>query len=131
MDWLSAFGFDKLDLYFETACEGMDGECFHYSVYFDAPMTDEKKHETMEAVERYFAAHYPEGDAAESGLPDNYTGDRFAFEQEDHLDVELDLGNVRPDKAFQDGIIQDVLNALNTVPGIRKVIVNEGCDDYC
>lgn len=125
MDWMQAFGFDKLELKYTVSCEGMDGECFHYLVEFDAPVTDEKEHELLEALRKYDMSD------EEKGI---FAGEvwhtKFGCTQDTQIDIELDLGNCNGSAAFQNEVIRSILLALNEVAGVRKVIVNEGCDDF-
>ena len=127
MDWMKAFGFDELDLHYTATCEGMDGECFHYLVEFDAPFTEETKQAVLEALETHHGALNDEEN-------DRFAGEvwltGFGCETDSQVDIELDLGNCPPDKFFQDRVIRSVLLALNDVPGMRSVIVNQGCDDF-
>lgn len=117
--------FSNLGLYFPTEFGGYDGEMFHYSVHFAEPLTEQKKQEVEEAL----CGQLEPLNDEEKGI---YTGDYFFYDcdEPDLLDIELDLGNCRGPYGFEDKVINGVLLALNNVPGITKVIVNEGCDEY-
>ena len=127
MDWMSAFGFDKLDLCFAVTCEGMDGECFHYLVEFDAQVTEETQNTVLAAIEQQQA---PMNDEEHDLFPGEVWLSEFGCESDNQLDIELDLGNCHGGKNYQDEVIQSILLALNDVPGVRSVIVNQGCDDF-
>lgn len=127
MDWMSVFGFDKLDLRYEASCEGMDGECFHYLVDFDAPVTEKTQNDVMAAIEQQME---PLNDEEKDLFPGEVWLSEFGCENDNQLDIELDLGNCHGDKFYQDQVIQSILLALNDVSGVRSVIVNQGCDDF-
>ena len=127
MDWMSAFGFDRLDLHYDASCEGMDGECFHYLVEFNAPVTEGQKQDVLDAMEKY---HAPMTDEENDLFPGEVWLSDFGCENDSQIDIELDLGNCHGDKDYQDQVIQSILLALNDVPGVRSVIVNQGCDDF-
>jgi hypothetical protein len=109
-------GFDKLGLYYDVHMEGIDGENFYYSVYFD-DFTEDKLQETIKAIAEY-TKPFEERDIY-LGYVDVTMGDG-------KLDIYLDVGNTSP--MYEDVAIKGILHALNTVSGIRSVIVNEDCD---
>lgn len=111
----SMMGFDKLDLYFEAHMAGIDGECFHYSVYFEEGYSDAKLKETETVIEE-FAASFDE---------ETYPGYMDVSKNDDKVNIYLDLGNTDPGES--DNIIKGILTTLNKVSGIKCVIVNEGC----
>lgn len=113
--------FDELGLYFPAKMAGLDGECFHYSVYYQIKLTDAVFAETRKAITDYFAPFY-END-------DTYPGDIDIINEEDMVQIELDLGNVAPRQ--ENKSVEGILMALNEVPGIERVVVNEGCDCEC
>lgn len=117
--------YDKLGLYFPAELAGIDGEMFHYAVNFDKPVTEELKQKVADAINALF-----EPINAKEGT---YTGDFFFCngDNENQLDIELDLGNARPvTMKHENQVINSILLALNTIPGIREVVINEGCDDF-
>ena len=111
--------FDDLGLYFPATMAGLDGECFHYSVYVDVPVTDALCEEIQNKINEQFEPFY-END-------DTFPGDIDVFNEDDMIEIELDLGNVKPDRDFQTEIINGILLALNNVSGIQRVVLNEGC----
>ena len=116
--------YDKLGLYFPARLAGLDGEMFHYDVNFEAPVTQEKKQEVSGAIAKLLEPLNDE----EKGT---YTGDWWTGTPAgNQLSIELDLGNCRGPWGFDDKVVNSILLALNTVPGIREVVVNDGCDDY-
>lgn len=108
-------GLDQLDLYFEAHMEGIDGECFNYSVYFEDGCPDAKVEETDRAVTEF----------AESFDEEDYPGYMDVSKMDDKANIYLDLGNTDPEES--DTIIKGILKALNQVAGIKTVIINEGC----
>ena len=117
--------YDKLGLYYPAKLAGFDGEMFHYAVSFDKPVTNELEQKVADAIHARL-----EPMNAEEGT---YTGDFFFYggETENQMEIELDLGNARPATvAHENQVINSILLALNTVPGIREVVINEGCDDF-
>lgn len=116
--------YSTLGLYFEAQLAGFDGEMFYYTVYLTEPNTEEKRREIDEALDAHFSQY-----AGKEGI---YTGDYWTGEgDERRAEITLDLGNCRGPYGFDDEVVKGVLKALNNVTGIQKVIVNEGCDDYC
>lgn len=120
-DWVKSMGFDKLGLYYEIKMDGIEGECFDYSIYLDGDVTDEKCEEIIKAISDYFKP-YDEKEI--------YTGYIDVSKEDDKVFIYLDLGNTECDMQFQDGIIKGILTALNSVSGIKSVVVNEGLDDF-
>ena len=114
--------FDSLGLYYKAIMAGLDGECFHYSVYLDVPVTDKLCTEIENAINEQFEPFY-ESD-------DTYPGDISVSNEDDMVEIELDLGNAKQDKAFQDECVNNILLALNNVSGIQRVVVNEGCGEF-
>lgn len=110
-------GIDKLDLYYEAHCAGLDGECFDYSVYFDSELTDEKFEKTNSAINEFISSFNDK---------DMYIGYIDVSKKEDKVYIYLDLGNAEPDNG--DVAIHGILKALNNVPGIKSVIMNQECD---
>lgn len=116
-DWIKAMGFDKLGLYYNIRMDGLDGECFEYSVYFENGLTDEKFGEADKAIDE-FLKPYNEKEI--------YMGYIAVSRKDDKINIYLDLGNVKPQ--YENVSIKGILQALNNVSGIKSVVVNEGCD---
>ena len=114
--WNEAFGLTKLALNFPAYADGMEGECFRYSVYFSDDTADEEKANAVRNAIR----NYDFGLTA-----DVYTGYISVSAEEQMVSVFLDLGNAEPQN--ENRLIQGILLALNDVPGIKKVIINEDC----
>ncbi|MBR1822787.1 MAG: hypothetical protein IJ779_00990 [Ruminococcus sp.] len=103
------------ELYYTAHAEGMEGECFYYSVYFTDGVADENRVKTVsDAVNSY-----------DFGLiDDDYAGYISVSADEGKVSVYLDLGNVQPQNEMRS--IHGILYALNQVGDIEKVIINEG-----
>lgn len=119
LDWIKLMGLDKLGLYYSIKVDGIDGECFHYSVYLDGEVTEEKCNEIGKAIRDYFKP-YDEKEI--------YTGYLNISKKDDKIFIYLDLGNVKPQ--YEDVSINGILQALNNVSGIKSVVINEGLDDF-
>lgn len=107
----SMMGFDKLGLYYEVHMAGIDGECFHYSIYFKEGLIQKKWQETELAVNDFIDSY------------DVYLGDIDILQEDDKVMIELDLGNVESE--YENIAIEGILKALNNVFGIDSVILNE------
>ena len=118
-DWTKSMGFDKLGLYYEIGMDGIEGECFDYSVYLDGDVTEEKRDEITKAIGEYFAP-YDEKEI--------YTGYLDVSADDDKIMIYLDLGNVSPQ--YEQVSINGILQAINNVSGIKSVVVNEGLGDF-
>lgn len=118
-DWTKAMGLDKLGLYYNIKADGIEGECFDYSVYLDGDVTEEKYKEICNAVHD-FQEPYEEKDI--------YMGYLDISKEDDKIFIYLDLGNVTPQ--YEQASIEGILKALNNVSGIKSVIINEGLDDF-
>ena len=108
-------GLDNLDLYYEVHLVNLDGECFIYSIYLNDEITNEKIEEIKKSVED-FSNNF------------NYNGDTYPGyidikQKEDIVTIFLDLGGVLPQN--ENISIQGILNTLNNVEGIKKVMINE------
>jgi hypothetical protein len=110
-------GFDRLGLSYEAHIAGIDGENFTYSVYFEDAPTDGQSKEVVKAVAEYLKP-YEERDV--------YMGYIDVTRDSEKVSIYLDLGNVQPQ--YEDVAVKGILQALDGVPGVRSVIVNEGCD---
>ena len=110
-------GFDRLGLYYEVHMAGIDGECFHYSVYFENGLTDEKFGELDKAIDEFVKPYNDK---------DIYIGYISVSKEDDKATVYLDLGGSTPNN--EEIAIKGILKALNSVSGIKSVILNEGCD---
>ena len=114
--WDDALGLTKLDLSYTAHVDGFDGECFDYSVYFTDDTADTAKEDAVRNAVQSF-------DFNVTG--DDYIGYISISSDNNKVLIYLDLGNVQPQN--ENKIIQGILLALNSVQGIKKVIINEGC----
>lgn len=114
-DFDSIFGIDQLDLNYEAHVAGFDGESFLYSVYFDGGVTDEKAEEIQQVMSGY---------SSQNGDEENYMGYIDIYNGEDQIMIYLDLGGVSEENSNM--AVTGILNALNSVSGIKSVIINEG-----
>lgn len=114
--WDDALGLTNLDLSYNAHVDGFDGECFDYSVYFADDTADETKADAVRNAVQSF-------DFNVTG--DDYIGYLSISSDNNKVSIYLDLGNVQPQN--ENKIIQGILLALNSVQGIKKVIINEGC----
>lgn len=113
-DFDSIFGIDQLDLDYEAHVAGFDGESFLYSVYFDGGVTDEKAEEIQQVMSDY---------SSQNGDEENYMGYIDIYKGEDQIMIYLDLGGVSEENSNM--AVTGVLKALNSVSGIKSVIINE------
>ena len=113
-DFDSIFGIDQLDLNYEAHVAGFDGESFLYSVYFDDGVTDEKTEEIQQVMSDY---------SSQNGDEENYMGYIDVYKGEDQMMIYLDLGGVSEENS--NVAVTGVLKALNSVSGIKSVIINE------
>lgn len=116
-NWDEAVGITKLALNYTAHAEGLDGECFTYSVYFtDGTAGEEKANAVTNAI-----------NAFDFNLTrkDDYLGYRSVSAHDNKVLIYLDLGNTDPQN--ENKIIHGILLALNSVKGIKEVIVNEDC----
>lgn len=111
--------FSRLNLYYEARLNGIEGECFDYSVYLDGEVTEEKRREISSAIGEFFAP-YDEKEI--------YTGYLNISRKDDRIYIYLDLGNVEPQ--YENVSIEGILLALNNVSGIKYVVINEGLVDF-
>lgn len=118
-DLTKAMGLDKLGLYYNIKADGIEGECFNYSIYLDGDVTEEKCCEIGSAISEFFAPY------SEKEI---YTGYLNISKEDDKVEIYLDLGNVEPQ--YENVSINGILQALNNVSGIKSVIVNEGLYDF-
>lgn len=113
-DFDSILGIDQLDLNYEAHVAGFDGESFLYSVYFDGGVTDEKAEEIQQVMQGY---------SSQNGDEENYMGYIDIYKGEDQIMIYLDLGGVSEENSNM--AVTGILNALNSVSGIKSVIINE------
>lgn len=113
-DFDSILGIDQLDLNYEAHVAGFDGESFLYSVYFDDGVTDEKAEEIQQVMSDY---------SSQNGDEENYMGYIDVYKGEDQIMIYLDLGGVSEENS--NVAVTGVLKALNSVAGIKSVIINE------
>lgn len=112
-DFDSIFGIDQLDLNYEAHVAGFDGESFLYSVHLDGDVTDEKVDEIQQVMADY---------SSQNGDEENYMGYNI-YKGEDQIMIYLDLGGVSEEDS--NVAVTGVLKALNSVSGIKSVIINE------
>lgn len=112
--WDDILGISKLALDYTAHAEGIEGECFYYSVYFADDTAGEEKAEIVSnAVESF-----------DLGLADDeYSGYLSITADNDKVQIYLDLGNVQGKNEKK--VIHGILLALNNVRGIKSVIINE------
>lgn len=113
-DFDSMFGIDQLDLNYEAHVAGFDGESFLYSVHLDGDVTDEKVDEIQQVMADY---------SSQNGDEENYMGYIDIYKGEDQIMIYLDLGGVSEENS--NAAVTGVLKALNSVSGIKSVIINE------
>jgi hypothetical protein len=107
-------GITRLGLSYPTHTEGIEGECFNYSVYFTDDTAGEEKAATVRNVVESF----------DFGLKDDdYAGYLSISADKDKVTIYLDLGNVQPGN--ENKVIHGILLALNNVQDIKSVIINE------
>ena len=114
--WDDALGLTKLELSYTAHVDGFYGECFVYSVYFTDDTADEAKADAVRNAVHSFDFNVTD---------DDYIGCLSISLDDNKVSIFLDLGNVQPQN--ENKIIQGTLLALNSVHGIKKVIINEGC----
>lgn len=117
-DWDDSLGLKKLSLRYPVHAEGMEGECFTYSVYFETIAGEQERTAVINAIKTY--------DFNLSG--DDYIGYIDVTMKDGKVEIYLDLGNTQPEN--EEKIIHGILLALNALEGIHRVIVNEGYDDF-
>lgn len=113
-DFDSILGIDQLELNYEAHVAGFDGESFLYSVYLDGGVTDEKVDEIQQVMADY---------SSQNGDEENYMGYIDIYKGEDQIMIYLDLGGVSEENCNM--AVTGILNALNSVAGIKSVIINE------
>lgn len=113
-DFDSIFGIDQLDLNYEAHVAGFEGESFLYSVHIDGGVTDEKVDEIQQVMADY---------SSQNGDEENYMGYIDIYKGEDQIMIYLDLGGVSEENSNM--AVTGILNALNSVSGIKSVIINE------
>ncbi|MDE6781717.1 MAG: hypothetical protein K2J40_09700 [Ruminococcus sp.] len=112
--WDEFLGLTQLDLNYTAHAEGIEGECFDYNVYFTDGTADNEKSDAVSNAIRNF-------DFKLTG--DGYAGYLNVLSEDDKVLIYLDLGNVEPKN--ENKVIHGILLALNSVQGIKKVIINE------
>lgn len=113
-DFDGIFGIEQLDLNYEAHVAGFDGESFLYSVYLDGGVTDEKAEEIQQVMADY---------SSQNGDEENYMGYIDVYKGEDQIMIYLDLGGVSEENCNM--AVTAILKALNSVAGIKSVIINE------
>ena len=104
---------DRSALHYPVRTEDLDGEMLIYSIYFKGGADAQKVDAVREAVDAYDFQL----------VDDDYAGYISVSEKDGKALVYLDLGNTRPQNEFK--IIQGILLAVNEIPDIEKVIINE------
>lgn len=111
--WDEFLGLTQLDLNYTAHAEGIEGECFDYTVYFTDGTADKQKADAVSNAIRDFDFKLTDND---------YTGYLDVSSENDKVLIYLDLGNVEPKN--ENKVIHGILLALNSVQGIKKVIIN-------
>ncbi|MDE6540317.1 MAG: hypothetical protein K2K66_09005 [Ruminococcus sp.] len=112
--WDEFLGLTQLDLNYTAHAEGIEGECFDYTVYFTDGTADKKKVDAVRNAIQDFDFKLTDND---------YAGYLNVSSENDKVLIYLDLGNVEPNN--ENKVIHGILLALNSVQGIKKVIINE------
>lgn len=115
-EMLEMLELNELDLKYEVGIEGFDGECFMYSVYFEDKVSEENYASVEKVIEEYINQNEED---------DEYPGYISVTNEENKVSIYHDLGNTDGTNRH----IHGVLNAINSVPGVKKVIINEGSMD--
>lgn len=116
-EWDEILGLTGLALNYTAHAEGMEGECFLYSVYFTDGTANEEQADAVRNAIQAFDFKLTD---------DDYIGYLDISATDNKIQIYLDLGNVAPQN--ENKIIHGILLALNSVQGIEKVIVNEDMD---
>ena len=104
---------NQLELEYEAHVVGFDGENFTYGIYFDDEISELHCENVKKAV-------YSLGDSDDEESED-YIGYIDISKKEDKIFVFQDLGG-----SFDcEEKVHKLLNALNSVEGISKVLINE------
>lgn len=103
-------GLDDLRLDYMVTIEDFDGECFVFSVR----ATSNNVKELYEKIQGKMTEY-------QQGATDGYAGYIDVNEEQDKVSVCYDTGNV------EDGLsaVHGLLYALNDVPGVQSVVINE------
>ncbi len=107
-------GFDRLGLGYEVHMAGIDGECFFYSVYFQDGMSGQNIQDVRDAIDGFVEPY---------NARDIFPGYIDVTDAGEKASVYLDVGGADPDAANE--AIYGILKALNNVPGVRLVMINE------
>ncbi len=114
MDFDDTFGLGALGLSFSVRLDGFAGEDFTYSVYCDAAPED-KIEAVKTAVNRF---------QSKRDDPDIYYGYVGVSLQGNKILIHHDLGNVQPQDIIP--AIQELMTDLDSLGGIKEVVINEG-----
>lgn len=110
-EYYSLLEIGKLNLKYPVTVNGLDGECFTYSIYFENADITSKYAQIDEAVEKF----------AEENGEDDYPGYLDVSNGGNKVVIYQDLGNTdgsnRP--------IHGLLKVIDSVSGVKKVIINE------
>ena len=104
---------DKVKTYFPIECEGIYGEEFIYSIYFDDLLVDKHFEDVRNLLD------YLQDD---NSLDDHYLGYVEAIVLDNRVVIIHDIGNVGEKDTLA---VHDVLTGLNDIRGIKKVVINE------
>ena len=83
-------------------------------MYFDGGVTGEKAEEIQQVMSGY---------SSQNGDEENYMGYIDVYKGEDQVMIYLDLGGVSEENCNM--AVTGILKALNSVAGIKSVIINE------
>ena len=104
----------KLGLYYDVQVDRLNnGRTYAYSVYFDDGVSDEKMEEVSHAVQSYMIPYTNKN---------TYLGFVSFTKEDERIFICLDAEDVSPD--YEGTAIQGILKALESVKGIKQVIVN-------
>jgi hypothetical protein len=112
-DFSDSLRIDKSALHYPVRTEELDGEMLIYSIYFKGGADEQNVNAVREAVKAYDFQL----------VDDDYAGYISISEKDGKAFVYLDLGNTKPQNEYK--IIQGILLAVNDIPDIEKVIINE------
>lgn len=110
-EMMEMLGLNELNLNYQIHINGFDGECFMYSVYFEKEVTEEAYNSINQAVSDFVDEHGDDDDQGYISITNH--GDK--------LSIYHDLGNTDG----SNGPIHGILNAIDSVAGVKMVIINE------
>ena len=111
--------YNSLGLSYEVSFEGLDGEMFTYSLYFDPKPGEEETARIVDDIFDRISEKQGQDDSA-------YYGDIFPYTTDDgYIMIVLDLGN-----ADDDRMVEGILHAMDGTEGLTQVVINEGAAEY-